>query len=229
MIIGFKNLIGEFSFTDRFKLSKKKPELMIDDSNFSKYTPVLHYFKNKQFFDSFFSENLRITLEDLNKSVDDDYLIREDLKELEALFKARNSLKDEKLLAHVSVNIAEKERSLELRMRKYCPNLLAVSGVVVGARLLRYAGSLHKLSLMAARKIQILGAESAFFMFLASKNKSAPKYGIIFNHELVKRAANKGRAARLLSDKIAIAAKIDFFKGEFIGDRLRKELEQKID
>jgi len=32
-----------------------------------------------------------------------------------------------------------------------------------------------------------------------------------------------------LSDKILLAAKIDFFKGEFIGDKLRKELEAKFE
>jgi RNA processing factor Prp31 len=33
----------------------------------------------------------------------------------------------------------------------------------------------------------------------------------------------------MLADKISIAAKIDFFKGEFRGDSLRKEVEEKFE
>ena len=31
-----------------------------------------------------------------------------------------------------------------------------------------------------------------------------------------------------MADKISIAAKIDYFKGEFIGDRLRRMVEEKV-
>jgi nucleolar protein 56 len=37
-----------------------------------------------------------------------------------------------------------------------------------------------------------------------------------------------GKRARALADKISLAAKVDYFKGEFIGDRLRKELEERF-
>jgi len=80
---------------------------------------------------------------------------------------------------------------------------------------------------MSARKIQVLGAESAFFKFLTKRNQKVPKYGFLFHHELVKRTENKARVARLLADKIAIATKVDFFKGNFVGKELRKEIEDK--
>ena len=38
-----------------------------------------------------------------------------------------------------------------------------------------------------------------------------------------------GKVARSLADKISIAAKIDYFKGAFIGDKLLKELEAKFE
>jgi len=37
-----------------------------------------------------------------------------------------------------------------------------------------------------------------------------------------------GRIARSLADKISIAVKVDYFKGKFIGDKLRKEIEEKF-
>jgi RNA processing factor Prp31 len=40
--------------------------------------------------------------------------------------------------------------------------------------------------------------------------------------------ADRGRAARQLADKIFLAVRIDFFKGEFIADKLLKGLEAKF-
>jgi len=37
-----------------------------------------------------------------------------------------------------------------------------------------------------------------------------------------------GKIARALADKISIASKIDYFQGRFIGDKLKKELEEKF-
>jgi len=34
--------------------------------------------------------------------------------------------------------------------------------------------------------------------------------------------------ARLLADKISIAARVDYFKGKFVGDKLLIEIEEKI-
>jgi RNA processing factor Prp31 len=37
---------------------------------------------------------------------------------------------------------------------------------------------------------------------------------------------DKGAAARKLAAKISIAARVDYFKGEFIGDILKEDLEK---
>jgi nucleolar protein 56 len=95
-------------------------------------------------------------------------------------------------------------------MKKRCPHLVSVSGHVVGARLIAAAGSLEKLSRMPSSKIQVLGAEKALFRHLKTGSKP-PKYGIIFLHGSVVNAVDKGRAARKLSSKIAIAARQDFY------------------
>ncbi len=227
-ILELKNVIGEFSFTDDFKISKKKADIIIDESNIGQYKKLLFYFKDKRFFSKFYDANLNLMQSALENKKDHDFLIRETIKGLDQLFRARKTIADEELLKHLKEAIAEKESYLESLMQKYCPNLLAVADAVIGARLLHAAGSLEKLSRMVARKIQVLGAESAFFKFLTSRSQKVPRYGILFHNELVQAAKDKGRAARLLSDKIAIAVKVDFFKGEFVGDKLRKELDEKI-
>jgi nucleolar protein 56 len=118
---------------------------------------------------------------------------------------------------------------IEKSMKDQMPNITAVAGAVIGAKLLAVAGSLEKLALFPASTIQLLGAEKALFRHIKTGAKP-PKFGVIINHPLVTQAkpAVKGRSARVLADKISIAAKIDFFKGEFRGDQLRKELEERL-
>ncbi|MBW2968266.1 NOP58 family protein [Candidatus Woesearchaeota archaeon] len=123
---------------------------------------------------------------------------------------------------------AQKEY-IETAMKEHLPNVTAVSGSMIGAKLLAVAGSLEKMAMLPASTIQLLGAEKALFRHLTTGAKP-PKFGVIINHPLVTSAKQKekGRAARMLADKISIAAKIDFFKGEFRGDALRKELEKRL-
>lgn len=119
------------------------------------------------------------------------------------------------------------EEYLKKIMKKYCPNLNEVAGHLIGAKLLGHAGSLIHLVKFPASTIQLLGAEKALFRHMKTKAKS-PKHGLIIQHPLVSQASNKGKAARQLADKISIAVKIDYFKGKFIGDKLRKEVEDKL-
>ena len=136
------------------------------------------------------------------------------------------------LAEEIQVLIKYKEKTssyLEKIMEKYCPNLNSVAGMVIGAKLLAHTGSLKRLVMMPASTIQILGAEKALFRHLKSGAKP-PRHGIIVNHSLISEAKQKdhGKRARALADKISIAVKIDYFKGKFIGDKLRKELEEKF-
>jgi len=117
---------------------------------------------------------------------------------------------------------------LEKLMKDYCPNLNAVAGTTIGADLIAHAGSLQRLATLPASVIQLLGAEKALFRHLRNKRSKPPKHGIIINHPIVLKSRRKGRGARILADKISIAARIDFFKGEFHGDKLLKELEAKV-
>ena len=115
-------------------------------------------------------------------------------------------------------------------MKKLCPNLIAIAGVSLGAKLLEHAGSLKKLMEMPASTVQLLGAEKALFRHIKNKKNLPPKYGILHEHPLISQAKKRehGKIARALADKISIAVKIDYFKGKFIGDKLKKEIEGKI-
>ena len=115
-------------------------------------------------------------------------------------------------------------------MGKFCPNTKAVCGVLVGASLIEHAGSLKRLSEMPASTIQILGAEKALFRHMKTGAKP-PRHGLIVNHPLIAKAPERmhGKIARALADKISIASKIDYFQGKFIGDKLKKELEEKFE
>jgi len=123
----------------------------------------------------------------------------------------------------------EQEAYLERLMNKLCPNVTALAGATIGAKLIGKAGSLKKLVLFPASTIQLLGAEKALFRHLKTGARP-PKYGIVHEHSLVSQAkrSEQGKAARMLADKISIAVKVDYFKGEPIGDRLKKELEDKL-
>ena len=118
---------------------------------------------------------------------------------------------------------------LELMIKKTYPNMYAITGSQIGAKLISFAGSFEKLAKFPASTIQLLGAEEALFRHLKTGAKS-PKYGILHEHALVTNAktSERGKVARALGDKISIAVKVDFFKGNFIGEKLKKDLEKKF-
>jgi nucleolar protein 56 len=121
------------------------------------------------------------------------------------------------------------EEYLDKTMKAHCPNLTALAGSLIGAKLLSEAGSLKRLAMMRSSTIQLLGAEKALFRHIRTGAKP-PKYGYLLQHQLVQRAKrqDKGRVARQLADKIFLAVRMDYFKGAFIGDKLLKGLEEKF-
>ena len=69
-------------------------------------------------------------------------------------------------------------------MMQISPNLTALVGDMVGARLIAHAGSLMSLAKYPASTIQILGAEKALFSAIKAR-KATPKYGLIYHAHLV--------------------------------------------
>jgi len=99
---------------------------------------------------------------------------------------------------------------LASRMKAIAPNLTALVGDLVGARLISHAGSLTNLSKSAASTIQILGAEKALFRALKTKHDT-PKYGLIYHASIIGQATgkNKGKIARVLAAKAALGLRVD--------------------
>jgi nucleolar protein 56 len=123
----------------------------------------------------------------------------------------------------------KQEQYLDKLMKETCPNLTLIAGSLTGAKLIEIAGSLKHLAEMPSSTVQLLGAEEALFRHLKTGSR-CPKYGVIYAHELIQRTKkeDQGKAARALADKITIAGRVDYFKGEFIGDKLKKELEERF-
>ena len=116
------------------------------------------------------------------------------------------------------------EEHIEEQMAAELPNITAVLGAAVGARILAHAGSLKRLSSMPASTIQILGAEKALFRSLKT-GANPPKHGILFQHAIVHAAPKwqRGKIARAVAGKAAIAARVDVY-----GDGLNQTLLDKL-
>lgn len=132
-------------------------------------------------------------------------------------------------LGQYRLKLAEYLRS---KMSIVAPNLGALIGDVVGARLISHAGSLTNLAKAPASTVQILGAEKALFRALKTKGNT-PKYGLIFHSTFIGRAAakNKGRISRYLANKCSIAARLDAFSDKVttkFGERLRDQVEDRL-
>uniref|UniRef100_M4DVQ7 Nop domain-containing protein n=1 Tax=Brassica campestris TaxID=3711 RepID=M4DVQ7_BRACM len=99
---------------------------------------------------------------------------------------------------------------LKSRMNTIAPNLTALVGELVGARLISHSGSLLNLSKQPGSTVQILGAEKALFRALKTKHNT-PKYGLIFHASVVGQAGgkNKPRIARSLAAKAALSIRCD--------------------
>lgn len=105
---------------------------------------------------------------------------------------------------------AQLSQYLSSRMSAIAPNLTALVGDLVGARLIAHAGSLINLAKSPASTIQILGAEKALFRALKTKHDT-PKYGLIYHSSLIGQATgkNKGKIARMLATRTALGLRVD--------------------
>ncbi|MFX1411261.1 MAG: C/D box methylation guide ribonucleoprotein complex aNOP56 subunit [Promethearchaeota archaeon] len=123
----------------------------------------------------------------------------------------------------------ELEIHLDELMEKAAPNINAIIGSLIGAKLIAKAGGLRKLAFMPASRIQLLGAEKALYRFLKTGEKR-PKHGLIFQWNQIRSSKPwiRGKIARLVAGKIGLSAKVDFFSGDFIGDILSKEIDEKV-
>jgi nucleolar protein 56 len=121
------------------------------------------------------------------------------------------------------------EKYVELRMKAVAPNISAIAGPVLGARLIMQAGSLQRLASMPSGTIQLLGAEKAMFRHL-KEGSNPPKHGILFQHPSVHVAPpwQRGAIARALASKLCLAARADQYSHNDISGILKEQLERRV-
>jgi nucleolar protein 56 len=148
-------------------------------------------------------------------------LAEQDLAEIQAL--SRNVLELYELRKDM-------ENYVDKTMEEVAPNTRAVAGALLGARLIAIAGSLRNLAMRPASTIQVLGAEKALFRSLKTGARP-PKHGLIFQHALLHDAKRwqRGKIARVLAGKLAIAVRADAFGGRYVGDRLKGDVDKRLE
>ncbi len=171
-------------------------------------------------------------LEELDETIN---LLKEKLEDIEEIRESEVTKAFRERLKSLEMLRRMVEKEIEDVMAKIAPNMTEVAGAKIAAKLLERAGSFEKLIRMPASKIQLIGAEKSLYKALArmrrGKKAKIPKHGIIFLHPFVRSLpkSKRGKMARFLAAKIAIAAKIDYFRGELeegLYDSVKKRYEE---
>lgn len=137
-----------------------------------------------------------------------------------------------KQFKEVSILRKELEKYLEKTVKEEMPNLNAMLGSTLAARLLALAGSLEKLAKMPSSSIQLLGAEKSLFKFMKGKEKSRPpRFGILYLHPDIStnRREIQGKIARVLSSKLTLAARTDFYSKKDVSKDLLADYRRKVE
>ncbi len=121
------------------------------------------------------------------------------------------------------------ENYVESLMEQTCPNLSAIVGALLGARLICLAGGLEALAKKPSSTIQVLGAEKALFRAIKTHGEP-PKHGILFQAKEVRSAPfwQRGKVARLLAGKISIAVRVDQVSKRYVADELLADIQKKL-
>jgi len=165
---------------------------------------------------------LRENFEDFKKSMgmqlkeEDIKVLQEYASQLKAMYVLRKSI----------------ERYLEKIVPEEIPNLKTLLGSILAARLLALAGSLERLAKMPSSTIQLLGSEKRLFQYLKEGKKGKPpRFGLLFLHPDISTAKRElqGKIARLLSSKLALAARADFYSKKDISKELLEDYKKKLE
>ncbi len=124
----------------------------------------------------------------------------------------------------------ELESYISSMMQSIAPNIGALAGPMIGARLISLAGSLKELARKPSSTIQVFGAEKALFRSLKT-GADPPKHGIIYRIPEVNTAPfwQRGKIARSLAGKLSIAARIDAYSDRDVGDSLREQFLTRVE
>lgn len=231
---GLDKAINTFSMRVREWYSWHFPELVKIVSENQKYAKVALFVKDKKTLSD-------ESLHDLAAIVDDDEDIAKAVIDAAKVSMGQDigeaDMENVTTFAERVVSLANYRKSLMAyltsKMGVVAPNLAALIGDIVGARLISHAGSLTNLSKYPASTVQILGAEKALFRALKTKGNT-PKYGLLYHSSFIGRAGpkNKGRISRFLANKCSIASRIDNFSEKpstTFGEALKKQVEERLD
>ncbi len=147
-------------------------------------------------------------------------LFSEKIRDLEEVRIDENTENFRRIVGELKKLRRDIENEINAEMAKLMPNMSGIIGGIITARLIEKAGSLKRLSSLPASTIQILGAEKSLFKAMSrmkkGKKAKTPKHGIIFQHPFIRTLPKslRGKMARFLASKLAIAARIDYYSGE---------------
>ncbi len=121
------------------------------------------------------------------------------------------------------------EKYTDKIMAEVAPNMSSVLGAILSAKIISMAGGLDNVAKMPASTLQVLGAEKALFRALKTGARP-PKHGVIFQYAPIHQAPKwlRGKIARAVAAKLAIASRMDAFGGGNRGDAFRGALDAKI-
>lgn len=114
------------------------------------------------------------------------------------------------LYRSISATRDELEAAVAAALPRRAPNVSALLGPLLAARMISQAGGLARLARLPSSTVQMLGAEKAFFDHLRG-HAPPPRHGLLFLHPTIQGAPRRqrGKLARALAGKVAIAARLD--------------------
>ncbi len=115
-----------------------------------------------------------------------------------------------RLYRSISATRDDLETAVASAMPRRAPNVSALLGPLLAARMISQAGGLARLARLPSSTVQMLGAEKAFFDHLRG-HAPPPRHGLLFLHPTIQGAPRRqrGKLARALAGKVAIAARLD--------------------
>jgi nucleolar protein 56 len=185
--------------------------------------PELDIKDHEKFADLVAQKGAREGFEDFESSMgmklkeDDVKVLQEYARNLKSMFELKKMLGK-----YIEKNVPEE-----------IPNVNALLGSILAAKLLSIAGSLERLAKMPSSTIQLLGSEKTLFKFLKSKerDKRPPRFGILYLHPDISNNQRElqGKIARLLSSKLTLAARADFYSKKDMSKELVDDYKRKLD
>jgi len=184
--------------------------------------PELDIRDHEKFAEKIADKGLRTNFEDFNRSMGMQ-LREEDIKVLQEY---ASRLKE---LYVLKKNV---EKYLERIVPEEMLNVNTLLGSILAAKLLALAGSLERLAKMPSSTIQLLGSERSLFKFLKEKKKGKPpRFGLLYLHPDISTSKRElqGKIARLLSSKLTLAARADFYSKKDMSKELLEDYKKKLE